>query len=146
MFQDSRFSPATISEAGLQADVEIPYQNKTEYSGDNETIANVLWEASNSTSAGAIALNHEWAALKGLIRAQSFPGDTGKGIYYVQGIHDVHCTVGFTVAQCAHGSFVNYFPTEAPSKIHLRISPRVNLRIQGLRTGSFRSSSAWGLA
>ena len=134
MFRDSRFSPATISEAGLQADVETQYQYETEYSGDNETLANELWEAINSTSAGAIALNHEWAALKGLIRAQSFPGDTGKGIYHVQGIHDFHCVVGFTVAQCAHGNFLNYFPTEAPSKIHLRILPRVNLQIQGLRT------------
>ena len=119
-----RSSLADIFEAGLQADVQIPYQYKTEYSGDNETLANELWEAINSTSAGAIALDHEWAASKGLIRAQNFPWDTGKGIYYVQGIHEVHCVVGFTVAQCAHGNFVDHFPTEAPTKVHLRISPR----------------------
>lgn len=114
----------TYSLADLQANVEIPYQYKTDYSGENETLANELWEAINSTSAGAVALDHHWAASKGLIRAQNFPWDTEKGIYYVQGIHDVHCVASSIMADFSRSNLTEW-SAEAASKINLRISSRV---------------------
>ena len=110
--------------AGLQAEVEVPYQYKTEYSGENEGLATELWEAINSTSAGAVALDHRWAASKGLIRAQDFPWDTDKGLYYIQGIHDVHCVVSSVVTQFFLISILLTAPAEATSAIHIRVSSR----------------------
>ena len=112
------------SSAGLQANVEVPYQSKTEYSGENEALATDLWEAINSTSAGAVALDHHWAASKGLIRAQEFPWDSDKGIYYIQGFHDVHCVVRSVVAQSFLISILLIAPAEATSEIHIRVSSR----------------------
>ncbi len=79
--------------AGLTNDLDVVYQSKTDYSGDNETLADELWDSINSTSAGAVALDDEWATSRGLIRAHRFPWDKTKGLYYIQGIHDVHCLV-----------------------------------------------------
>ena len=115
--------------AGLQANVETQYQYKTEYSGENETLATELWEAINSTSAGAIALDHDWAKSKGLIRAQNFPWDTEKGIYYVQGIHDVHCVVRFIMAHVPRKNPIDR-SAEATSKINLRVSSRAGADCQ----------------
>ena len=108
--------------AGLQANVGIPYQSKTEYSGEDEGLATELWEAINTTSAGAVALDHHWAASKGLIRAQDFPWDTDKGIYYIQGIHDVQCVVCSVVTQSFLISTLLTAPAEATSEIHTRVS------------------------
>ena len=85
-------------------------------------LATELWEAINSTSAGAVALDHHWAASKGLIRAQDFPWDTEKGIYYIQGIHDVHCVVSSVVTQSFLISTQLTVPAEATSEIHIRVS------------------------
>ena len=80
--------------AGLASNLDVLYESTTDYSGENETLADELWESINTTSAGAVVLNHGWAASKGLIRAQDFPWDDEMGIYYIQGIHSMHCLVG----------------------------------------------------
>ena len=116
--------------AGLQANVKVPYQAKTEYSGEDEGLATELWEAINSTSAGAVALDHHWAASKGLIRAQEFPWDTDKGIYYIQGIHDVHCVVSSVVTQSFLITTLLTALAEATSEIHIRVSSRAGADYQ----------------
>ena len=115
--------------ADLQADVKVPYQAKTEYSGEDEGLATELWEAINSTSAGAVALDHDWAASKGLIRAQDFPWDTNKGIYYIQGIHDVHCVVRSVVIRSLISTLLTAF-AEATLEIHIRVSSRAGAECQ----------------
>ena len=116
--------------AGLQANVKVPYQSKTEYSGKDEGLATESWEAINSTSAGAVALDHHWAASQGLIRAQDFPWDTDKGIYYIQGIHDVHCVVRSVVAQSFLISVLLTAFAEATSEINIRVPSRAGADCQ----------------
>ena len=61
-------------------------------SGDNDTEQNELWEKTNY-DAGNIALDDDYARGMGLPRAQRFPWDYSKGIYLINGYHNLHCVV-----------------------------------------------------
>ena len=78
--------------AGLPEDVEVEFTGPTDFSSDNETLADSLWN-SLDTAGGAVALSDEYVEANGLHPAERFWWDDGKGIYYVQGFHLLHCVV-----------------------------------------------------
>ena len=51
------------------------------------------WEDIN-IDAGNVALDKSYAEEMGLPKAQDFPWDRSKGIYYINGYHNLHCLVG----------------------------------------------------
>ena len=50
------------------------------------------WDAID-TNAMAVALHDDYATSVGLPPSTPFPWDTERTIYYVKGIHDLHCLV-----------------------------------------------------
>ncbi|KAI4187233.1 MAG: hypothetical protein L6R41_002951 [Letrouitia leprolyta] len=78
--------------ANLEYNVAKPFEWHTEYNGENQTLADELWDAlGTQIDTGFIAVPDEWSAEKGLLEAQRFPWDTSKGIYLVNGQHNLHC-------------------------------------------------------
>ncbi len=56
------------------------------------TLATKAWE-DLSGDPGVVALSDEWALEKGLPKALRFPWDQSKGVYLLQGFHNLHCLV-----------------------------------------------------
>lgn len=80
--------------AGLFRDVPISWTHHTPYTGteENQTEADALWDKIR-VDAGAVALSESYASSKGLPKAQKFPFDDDKGIYLLNGYHNLHCLV-----------------------------------------------------
>ncbi|MCJ1383298.1 hypothetical protein MMC17_006411 [Xylographa soralifera] len=77
-------------QANLRLDLSRPMTHMTEYGGPNMTLTGPLWEAIEFDP-GLVALPYEWTDKKGLPRGQKFPWDTSKGIYVLNGYHNLHC-------------------------------------------------------
>ncbi|KAM3554246.1 hypothetical protein MY1884_006238 [Beauveria asiatica] len=86
--------------AGLLRDVPVAIQHGTEYTGDNLTQVRALWEEL-SGDPGVVALPEVYVQQTKLPHALRFPWDEDKGVYLVQGFHDLHCLV-------CHGVPLNY--------------------------------------
>ena len=84
----------TTYPAGLEYTMSIPFEWHTGYNGENQTLANELWDALGAEiDSGFIAVPDDWSSSKGLSPAQRFPWDTSKGIYLVNANHNLHCLV-----------------------------------------------------
>ena len=94
MLLPSRLSTSTAEPpskyAGLQRTREEPYVMVTKYASENDTLRNQLWYDINIDD-GMVALSDDWAAQHDLRTAQRFPWDQSKGIYLLQGFHNLHC-------------------------------------------------------
>ena len=62
------------------------------YTNHNETLRDQMWEGINIDD-GMVALPDEVVAEKDLPVAQRFPWDESKGIYLINGHHNLHCVV-----------------------------------------------------
>ena len=82
-------------EGGLALDTNMPYRAMTKYWHPNATDSDMeaAWDAID-TDAMAIALDDKYAGSLGLPPSTPFPWDTERSVYYVKGIHDLHCLVG----------------------------------------------------
>ena len=80
--------------AGLKRDVPIPYRDDTIFSPHNRTLSDAAWD-SWVVDPGIVALPHDWVKAKMLPRAQKWPWDDDKGVYLLNGYHNLHCLVGF---------------------------------------------------
>ncbi|KAI1212411.1 uncharacterized protein F4807DRAFT_472611 [Annulohypoxylon truncatum] len=76
--------------AGLQRDVPVQIYQSTEYTSDNITAVTELWERL-SGDPGVVALSQNYVQEKRLPHALRFPWDEDKGVYLLQGFHDLHC-------------------------------------------------------
>ncbi|KAJ3471963.1 hypothetical protein NLG97_g11409 [Lecanicillium saksenae] len=78
--------------AGLKRDVPVPIYHDTKYTGDNITEVRALWEE-YSGDPGVVALTESYVQENKLPHALRFPWDEDKGVYLLQGFHDLHCLV-----------------------------------------------------
>ncbi|KJZ79187.1 hypothetical protein HIM_01338 [Hirsutella minnesotensis 3608] len=76
--------------AGLKRDVPIQISHDTDYTNDNLTAVTKLWEKL-SGDPGVVALRQEYVKEKRLPHALRFPWDEDKGVYLLQGFHNLHC-------------------------------------------------------
>ncbi|KAM0739606.1 hypothetical protein ACQRIT_004790 [Beauveria bassiana] len=76
--------------AGLKRDVPVAIQHGSEYTGDNLTEVRALWEEL-SGDPGVVALPEAYVQQTKLPHALRFPWDEDKGVYLLQGFHDLHC-------------------------------------------------------
>lgn len=79
--------------AHLSRDVDVPWASTSPYFGEDETIADRLWEGINIDN-GTVALADSYVKGIGLPPSQRFPWDQRKGIYLLNGFHSMHCLVG----------------------------------------------------
>ena len=82
--------------AGLERDVPTPYRDDTIFVNHNRSIADAAWD-SWVVDPGIVALPHEWVKRKMLPQAQHWPWDKNKGIYLLNGFHNIHCLVSWPV-------------------------------------------------
>lgn len=80
--------------AGLKFDTPVAYQTVSEYWHPNVSDGDMeaAWDAID-TNAIAISLHDNYAKAVGLAPSTRFPWDTERSVYYVKGIHDLHCLV-----------------------------------------------------
>lgn len=78
--------------ANLANNIPKPFIHTTEYSSNNLTQVQELWDAINFDE-GQISIPHDVAAEMQLPPAQPFPWDPTRGIYLVNAYHNLHCLV-----------------------------------------------------
>ena len=95
-------------ESPVTADVDqerlIPMRFYSDYSSVDASgmrQVDLNWDAINSEH-GIVALDHEWAAEKGLPRAQDLPSDPSKGVYSLEAYHALLCLVSKSAADRGH--------------------------------------------
>lgn len=62
------------------------------YDNKDPKVTEESWDKLNY-DLGSIALSDEYADSVGLPRAQRFPWDQSKGLYFLNGYHGIHCLV-----------------------------------------------------
>ena len=85
--------------AGLERDVPMPYRHDTIFAHHNRSIADAAWD-SWVVDPGIVALPHEWVKAKMLPQSQHWPWDKDKGIYLLNGFHNLHCLVSLFCFSC----------------------------------------------
>ena len=83
---------AYVPSANLERNVLVPIERSTPYSSHNLTEVRSLWE-DISIDDGMVALPNSFVQDKHLPEAQRFPWDDGKGLYFLNGYHNLHCLV-----------------------------------------------------
>lgn len=78
--------------AGLGYDMPYRFEYHNEYWGENETLADELWDNIN-TDGLVVALSRDYQAEHNLPASNPFPWDQSKGLYYIQSFHLLHCLV-----------------------------------------------------
>jgi hypothetical protein len=81
-------------EGGLAFDKSVPFHAVTKYWHPNASDSDMemAWD-SIDTNAMAISLDDGFAKRVGLPPSTRFPWDTERSVYYVKGIHNLHCLV-----------------------------------------------------
>jgi hypothetical protein len=75
---------------GLPTNIPMVYTYRTDYFGDNETLADELWDNLDLT-ASVVALSPEYVAEHKLEKSSPFPWDTEKDMYFLKVFHSLHC-------------------------------------------------------
>ncbi|KAF7855376.1 hypothetical protein EAF04_010119 [Stromatinia cepivora] len=77
---------------GLVRNISTPFIIDNLYTNENRTVVDVAWRFPDLDSEiGLVALLDEYAESKGLLPAQRWPWDHSKGIYILNGFHNLHC-------------------------------------------------------
>lgn len=78
--------------SGLAFDTPIPYEPISQYWNPNISAheMDTTWDAID-TSPMAVALHDDFVRRVGLPPSGPFPWDTERSIYYLKGLHDLHC-------------------------------------------------------
>ena len=84
------------STAGLLRNVAVPFTIDATYTSSNRTIEDEAWRSPDLVpDTGLVALSDDWVRSMSLPKAQRFPWDDSKGIYLLNGFHNLHCLVSF---------------------------------------------------
>ncbi len=78
--------------ARLGQDSKVAWKSNSAYFGEDEVIADRLWEEI-SIDNGTVALSDSYTEAMGLPVSQRFPWDDEKGLYLLNGFHSMHCLV-----------------------------------------------------
>jgi hypothetical protein len=78
--------------AGLERDIPIPFRDDTIFSPHNRSLSDAAWDQW-VVDPGIVALPHDWVKAKMLPQAQRWPWDKEKGVYLLNGFHNIHCLV-----------------------------------------------------
>ena len=78
----------------LAYDTPTVFRSPTDWWGDNESLAEELWEHID-TNPMAIPLTDDCAGSHDLPIASRIPWNNDKGTYFVKAFHQLHCLVSF---------------------------------------------------
>ncbi|PYI24318.1 hypothetical protein BO99DRAFT_427966 [Aspergillus violaceofuscus CBS 115571] len=68
-----------------------PFHTYTQYSEVSQSESDAAWR--RFTTTGFVAIPHHQAAESGLPLAEDFPDDPSKGVYVLDGFHQLHCVI-----------------------------------------------------
>ena len=77
---------------GLERETPVPWRDHTMFKNPNRSISDAARE-DWIVDPGIVALPNNWVKGKMLPQAQHWPWDEDKGLYLLQGLHDIHCLV-----------------------------------------------------
>jgi hypothetical protein len=85
---------ADIFLGGLTFDTPVPYEPISQFWNPNITFHEMdkAWDDID-TNPMAVALHDDFTRSVGLPPSGRFPWDTERSIYYLKGLHDLHCVV-----------------------------------------------------
>jgi len=102
----SEVQDARTPYAQLERNKAIPIDERSAYSGYNVNLSELrqLWE-DISIDHGMVALPDSFVASHALPTAQRYPWDHSKGLYFLNGYHNMHClrAVHIALMEFAHG-------------------------------------------
>ena len=78
--------------AGLPTNIPTVYKVQTNYVGENETLADELWDNINLDGT-VVALSPEYVKEHKLEKSSPFPWDTEREVYFLKVFHSLHCLV-----------------------------------------------------
>ena len=78
--------------ASLEREIPVPYRDRTMFNSPNRSISDAAWDGW-IVDPGIVALPNDWVKGKMLPQAQHWPWDEDKGLYLLQGFHNIHCLV-----------------------------------------------------
>lgn len=82
------------SSARLEKNINIPFTRDTIYSSPNQTLQDQAWADDwDQIDLGVVAISENDARSMDLPETQKWPWDHSKGIYILNGFHDLHCIV-----------------------------------------------------
>lgn len=91
---DNHHNTLRYSTASLFRDVSIPFTVDNVYDSKNRSIADEAWDSPLLVpETGLVAMSDDWVTSKNLPRAQRFPWDESRGLYVLNGFHNMHCLV-----------------------------------------------------
>ncbi|MCJ1401881.1 hypothetical protein MMC11_005098 [Xylographa trunciseda] len=80
--------------AGLLRNVAVPFTIDKVFDSGNQTVSDEAWRSPELVpETGLVAMPNDWVFSKGLPEAQRFPWDKSKGLYVLNGFHNMHCLV-----------------------------------------------------
>jgi hypothetical protein len=82
--------------AGLAYDTLVSYGHHTDYTSDNKTFADEMWD-NLSIDPLVIAPTPEWIEEMGLPPSWDFPWDSNRKIYFIKVFHQLHCLVSNSI-------------------------------------------------
>ena len=90
--------------AGLSFDPPIPNKWHIAYNGENEALVDEPWASLQlDIDADLAALSDKYTKVNDLLYAQSLPWQNNMGIYFLNGLHCMHCLVSLIFSPKAHG-------------------------------------------
>lgn len=88
----SRHELTEYPTAGLVFNTPSSFVHHGPYDSRNKTLSIETWN-NLDYDLGSIALDYDYAASLGLPKAQEFPWDNSKGLYFLNAFHSLHCLV-----------------------------------------------------
>lgn len=82
----------------------VPFRFYSEYNSADVkemTKVDLNWDAIYPEH-GLVAMDHSWAADRGLPRSQDLLSDPSKGVYAIESYHSLHCLVVITSSGSFH--------------------------------------------
>lgn len=103
--ENIQFIALTLNfKAGLVWDTPGEFEHHGIFDSKNATLTEESW-ANLKYDLGSVAISDEEAAGWGLPKAQRFPWDDSKGLYFINGYHGIHCLVPLP---SSHPNFSNF--------------------------------------
>ncbi|KAL4939928.1 hypothetical protein BDV06DRAFT_230777 [Aspergillus oleicola] len=83
-------APRNYAQTNSLRTVWKPLHWNTEYSPQNHSDADALWDAINAAH-GIIAVDRAWAGKQNWPGSMALPDDASKGVYLLEAYHQLHC-------------------------------------------------------
>lgn len=90
------YTVAKLLAANLQRNQRITWTDDSDFASHNRTVWDQAWDTLNPDT-GFVAISDDFTKRTGLHESQRWPWDSSKGLYLLQGHHNLHCLVSHLI-------------------------------------------------